>query len=107
MKTILVLSFFLYFLSMSAQEKKFIPPSFDLPKNSDFNPKVLMKAKKPITDVKFISVAEANKIINPDDLVIGVNFNGDVRAYPISMLTGPHREIFNENIDGKPIAITW
>ena len=107
MKKILLITFFLFILTANSKDKKFQPPSFKLTQKSDFKPKVLMKAQKPIVDIKFISVTEANVILNPDDLVIGININGDARAYPISMLTGPHREIFNQTVGGKPIAITW
>jgi hypothetical protein len=32
---------------------------------------------------------------------------GKARAYPINMLTGPRREIINDELGGKAIAATW
>jgi hypothetical protein len=45
--------------------------------------------------------------INPTELVLGVTVNGQSRAYPINMLTGPQREIINDQLGGHAIAATW
>ncbi len=37
--------------------------------------------------------------------VIGVQFNGDSRAYPVAILS--RREIVNDKVGGIPIAVTW
>jgi hypothetical protein len=42
-----------------------------------------------------------------DDLVLGVVLGDEIRAYPINMMTGPDREIFNDTLGGQPIAATW
>ncbi len=39
------------------------------------------------------------------DLVVGVEFSGDSRAYPIATLS--HHEIVNDTVGGQPIAVTW
>jgi hypothetical protein len=36
-----------------------------------------------------------------------VMINGESRAYPINMLTGPSREILNDRLGGTAIAATW
>ena len=87
MKSTVIILLFLLTLNSYSNEKSFTPPTFDLKKTSEFNPKVLMKAKKPIVDVKLISAQEADSILNPKDLVIGVQIDGEARAYPINMLT--------------------
>ena len=52
-------------------------------------------------------VREAASELNPDELVLGVEVGGEARAYPINMLSGPNREIFNDTLGGRPIAATW
>jgi hypothetical protein len=52
-------------------------------------------------------VPEAASELNPDELVLGVEVGEEARAYPINMLSGPNREIFNDTLGGRPIAATW
>jgi len=42
---------------------------------------------------------------NPEDLVIGVNLEGEARAYPIGFLT--QREMVVDNHRGIPTLVTW
>jgi hypothetical protein len=53
----------------------------------------------------FISAEEADLQYDPDELVIGVNFDGDARAYSIPMLSS--HEIVNDTVGGRKIAVTW
>ena len=50
---------------------------------------------------------EASKDLSDDELVLGVVVEGQARAYPINMLTGPRREIVNDRLGDVPIAATW
>jgi len=50
-------------------------------------------------------VAEKTGRIFPRDAVIGVQHNGQAKAYPISVM-GIH-ELGNDTIGGKPIAVSW
>lgn len=43
--------------------------------------------------------------ISDDDVVIGVDINGDVRAYPLSILVW--HEIVNDVVGGVPISVTY
>lgn len=58
-----------------------------------------------IDNPRFYSIAEADLEYSPDELVIGVDFDGDARAYSIEVLSS--REIVNDVVNGKPIAVTW
>lgn len=60
-------------------------------------------AIRPIYDPTFISASDA--ALTPRELVIGVEFNGDSRAYPIDILR--RREIVNDTVGGVPILVTW
>ena len=77
------------------------------PAKRKFDPVRLMEQLPPITEFELKSVAEADPEMNPEEFVIGVHINGKARAYPINMLTGPHREIINDELAGTAIAATW
>lgn len=53
----------------------------------------------------FVTGVEADKQYQPDELVLGVEINGDARAYSIPYLSG--HEIVNDTVGGEPIAVTW
>ena len=58
-----------------------------------------------IDDPIFVSADEADLQYEPDELVIGVNFEGDARAYSIPLLSS--HEIVNDTVGGRKIAVTW
>ena len=58
-----------------------------------------------IDNPQFLSAEEADEEYAPEELVIGVNFDGDARAYSIPFLSG--REIVNDTVGGRKIAVTW
>lgn len=74
---------------------------------SDFQPKTLIRPIRPIVDAQFIPATEVTDEVNDNELVMGVVINGEARAYPINMLTGPRREIINDTLGGSVIAATW
>ena len=53
----------------------------------------------------FVSAEEADLQYEPDELVIGVQFDGDARAYSIPLLSS--HEIVNDTVGGRKIAVTW
>jgi hypothetical protein len=72
----------------------------------EFNPKtVINRVFDPITDFPVISIAETE--LENNELVLGTVINGEARAYPINMLTGPRREILNDRLGNQAIAATW
>jgi hypothetical protein len=66
---------------------------------------VLPVPVRAITNPKIIKASETE--IGGNELVIGVEIDGQARAYPINQLTGPRREIINDELAGTPIAATW
>ena len=58
-----------------------------------------------IDDPKFISVQEANSRLEDSELILGLNINGDIRAYPLQILVW--HEIVNDKIGGVPVAVTY
>ena len=58
-----------------------------------------------IFDPEFIDAAAADGQLDPRDLVIGVSINGEHHAYGVAYLSG--REVVNDVVGGRPIAVTW
>ncbi|MBW8192215.1 DUF3179 domain-containing protein [Neiella marina] len=56
-------------------------------------------------NAEYVSIAEANDILQDEDIVYAVEINGDVRAFPRKHLEIPH--IAGDNIGGKDVAITF
>jgi len=54
---------------------------------------------------KFITAQNATFLSDDGDWVIGINYNGDVRAYPLEILVW--HEIVNDVVGGVPVAITY
>ncbi len=54
---------------------------------------------------KFISATEADKLLQDGELVVGLNINGDIRAYPLQILVW--HEIINDIVGGTPVAVTY
>jgi len=59
----------------------------------------------PIDEPKFIGFEEADRYLGRLEPVISFELNGDVRAYPISILTW--HEIVNDVVGGVPVAVTF
>jgi hypothetical protein len=62
-------------------------------------------AIQAIDDPIFLSVDEVNKSYTDEEQVIGVEYNGDARAYSVQMLSS--HEIVNDTVGGVKIAVTW
>ena len=58
-----------------------------------------------IDNPKFMNVQDAANFISDSDLVLGLNINGDTRAYPLLILVW--HEIINDKVGGVPVAITY
>jgi len=59
----------------------------------------------PIDEPKFIDFEEADRYLGRLEPVISFEQNGDVRAYPLSILTW--HEIVNDVVGGVPVAVTF
>ena len=85
-----------------------IPAQPRLPGGSDFKPRTVIPRPFPvIIDAPFMSREDADKSLAESELVLGVVVKGQARAYPINMLTGPRREIINDQLGGHSVAATW
>ena len=62
-------------------------------------------AIQAIDNPQFVSAAEADEQYSDEELVLGVEFNGDARAYSVPLLSS--HEIVNDTVGGVKIAVTW
>ena len=60
-------------------------------------------AIRPIYDPQFITANLASR--DPGELVIGVEINGESKAYPVGPLI--IREMVNDVVGGVPLLVTW
>jgi Protein of unknown function (DUF3179) len=58
-----------------------------------------------IDNPKFVSIVEADQFLEDADQVVGLNINGDIRAYPLQILVW--HEIVNDMVGGAPVAVTY
>jgi hypothetical protein len=58
-----------------------------------------------IDNPKFNSIQEADGLLEDSDLVLGLNINGDIRAYPLQILVW--HEIVNDKVGGVPVTVTY
>ena len=78
------------------------------PRPSTFNPAAFRQllprdAIRPIYEPAFVSAREAG--LSPRELVIGLDINGESKAYPIGILR--FREMVNDVVGGVPVLVTW
>ena len=60
-------------------------------------------AINPVYSPVFVSPDEAT--LSPKELVMGLEINGDARAYPVGMMR--IREMVNDEVGGTPVLVTW
>ena len=60
-----------------------------------------------VTDFEILTASEAVDEISGNESVLAVKIGDEARAYPLNMLTGPIREIINDELGGRSIAATW
>ena len=58
----------------------------------------------PLDNPQLITAQEA-AFLSDDELVLGLEWQGEARAYPIQMITYHH--IVNDTVGGRPILITY
>lgn len=59
----------------------------------------------PLDEPRFVTPSEASAWINPSDQVIGVEINGDVRAYPRRIIDW--HEMVNDTVGGAPVSLAY
>ena len=58
----------------------------------------------PLDDPPHVAAADAD-YLSDDTLVLGLEWGGEARAYPVHMVRSPH--IVNETVGGTPLLVTY
>ena len=58
---------------------------------------------RPVYEPKFVAAGAAD--LEPLDIVMGLEIDGDARAYPIRILNT--REMVDDVVGGVPVLVTW
>ena len=77
------------------------------PSPETFAPHRMLERQPVVSEYKIVDRSEAGEFLEPDEYVLGVEIDGQARAYPINVMNGPAREIFNDELGGAAIAATW
>jgi len=60
---------------------------------------------RPVYDPQFASVAETENLMFDEELVMGVAWGGEAKAYPVTVMR--FREMVNDELAGIPTLVTW
>ncbi len=75
---------------------------------SSFQPRQVFRGPMPpVRPARVVPARNVGRRVADDELVLGIALDGQARAYPINMLTGPNREIINDQLGTHAIAVTW
>ena len=77
------------------------------PTPESFRPVPVVSGQKVLRGFEIASVTKAGDRVKDDEYVLAVELEGQPRAYPLNIMTGPEREIFNDELGGHAIAATW
>jgi hypothetical protein len=61
----------------------------------------------PLVDVPIMTVEAAKREVRDEFFVVGVELNGETRAYPFNMLSRPDHHVVNDTLGGLSIAVTF
>lgn len=80
-----------------------------LPDTDDsYDPVRYMVPHSPTTKITVKKVREADKLIEPEELVLGVHIGKEARAYPINMMNHtPAHKVLNDTLGGRAIIASW
>ena len=84
------------------------PPAAELAPERDLDIVTLLPPDAiPAIDnpIFFETTEEADEVYGEGEYVLGVEIDGDARAYSVPLLSS--HEIVNDTVGGRPIAVTW
>ena len=90
--------------SAPAPEVPQIQPSGDTAARTLFGGANRRSPFVPLDNPEFL-IAEDALFLGDDNLVMGLNIEGQARAYPIGMVYYHH--VVNDNVDGRPMLVTY
>ena len=67
----------------------------------------LRNTPPPLTRFPVVSSSLARGLLKDKELVIGIEVDGQSRAYPLNLISRPERELINDTLAGQPILVSW
>ena len=61
----------------------------------------------PLVDVPVVTARAGTVEIRDADFVVGVELDGESRAYPLNILSRPDHHVLDDTLGGQPIVVTW
>ncbi len=91
----------------SSPQEPSVTPTFErIQRDLDIVTLLPFDAIPAINDPTFFeTVEDADRAYGEDELILGVEIDGDARAYSVPLLSS--HEIVNDIVGGHPIAVTW
>lgn len=77
------------------------------PAPASFFPVEVVPRPPLVTGFQTVSAGDASDDVHDHEFVLGVVVDGAARAWPLNVMTGPEREVFNDSLGGRSIAATW
>ena len=62
-------------------------------------------AIRPVYEPTFMSASEATKFLEGTELIMGLAWDGQAKAYPVTVLN--RREMVNDEMAGVPYLVSW
>ncbi len=84
-----------------------IPAGFPVESLRNSNKSQKVRGYAPIVSPPIVAGDSAELAVRDEDDVLGVEINGESRAYPVIMLSTRARHVVNDTLGGRPIAATW
>jgi hypothetical protein len=77
------------------------------PTLDNFRPMEVLERQQVVRGWEVLSAKEADERLRDDEMLLAVEIDGQARCWPLNVMTGPEREIFNDKLAGRSIAATW
>ena len=100
---LIIISFFFILLSIEAGAFDFSEHS--IPTDEILSGGPAKDAIPALSDPAFVSITEASEFLDDSDTVLGVEIEGQAKAYPIKILNW--HEAVNDRLGGQNILATW
>ena len=69
----------------------------------DYSPSLPRDAIRPIYEPEFVTAEEAG--LDEQELVLGLEINGESKAYPVGTLS--YKEMVIDEVGGVPVLVSW
>ncbi len=77
------------------------------PRPEAYRPPPAIVAQPPIIEPEVVRIADVDPLfIRPDDLVVGIEIDGEARAYSLNHMDHMQRTVINDVVADQPIAVT-